>query len=128
MLSFTILGAPRTKKNHSRLVWAGNRPRVLPSEAHEEWFGPALLMAKSIVNRLHYQSFPITIDVNVCATFYRDRNTGDANGYYQALADLLEKAGVVKNDRQIVSWDGSRLRKDAENPRIEVSIQEVLGD
>ena len=125
MVEFTIPGAPRTKKNHSRIVWSGNRPRLLPSEAHEEWFNAAIWTIKPAIID-HHNSLPIRCDVNVTATFYRDRNTGDANGYYQALADLLEKAGVVENDRQIVSWDGSRLRKDAENPRIEVSIQEVV--
>jgi len=126
--TFTIPGAPRTKKNHSRIVWAGNRPRLIPSAAHEEWYNAALWEIKRALRLHDFVALPIACDVNVQATFYRDRNIGDANGYYQALADLLEKACVLKNDRQIVSWDGSRLKKDAENPRIEVSIQEVPGD
>lgn len=61
-------------------------------------------------------------NLNCCALFYRDRLTGDAVGYYQALADALEEAGIVENDRLIVSWNGSQLLKDAKNPRIEVSL------
>jgi hypothetical protein len=57
--------------------------------------------------------------------FYRDAERGDAVGYYQGLADLLEKRGVVANDRLIMSWDGSRLLKDSANPRVELTLEEV---
>ena len=66
-----------------------------------------------------------TVPVNVSAAFYRDKLTGDAVGYYQALADALEEGRIVENDRLIVSWDGSRLLKDAKNPRIELEITEA---
>jgi glycine/D-amino acid oxidase-like deaminating enzyme len=65
---------------------------------------------------------PIAYPVNCRAIFYRDANRGDAVGYYQGLADVLEKAGVVINDVCITTWDGSRLRKDAANPRVEVEL------
>jgi hypothetical protein len=65
--------------------------------------------------------------VNCEARIYRDRNTGDAVGYYQAIADTLEKIGIVENDRLIVAWDGTRLLKDAENPRVEVTLSAVAG-
>ena len=70
---------------------------------------------------------PATIErrVNVAATFYRDALRGDATGYYQALADLLQAAGIVANDVLCVSWDGSRLAKDAQRPRIEVVLTDV---
>lgn len=87
---------------------------------------------------------PIVGDIAVRATFYRDRSSGDLLGYEQALADFLQEpiyrmdkktgkpkiardgAGVIRDDVQIVSWDGSRLMKDAANPRIEVAIEVVL--
>jgi len=31
----------------------------------------------------------------------------------------------VENDRLIVSWDGSRLLKDRDNPRVEIEITEA---
>lgn len=65
--------------------------------------------------------------LNCAAIFYRDAERGDAVGYYQALADILQKAGVVADDKWIVCWDGSRLKKDSKNPRVEVTITEVLG-
>jgi len=41
----------------------------------------------------------------------------------QAVADALEHAGVVVNDRLIVSWDGSRLSKDAVRRRVELEVE-----
>lgn len=39
------------------------------------------------------------------------------------MRDWLQRAGVLANDRQIASWDGSRLDKDASRPRVEVAIE-----
>jgi hypothetical protein len=38
-LTFRLFGAPRTKKNHSRLKWAPKKKRtvLVPSAAYEEW-------------------------------------------------------------------------------------------
>ena len=60
--------------------------------------------------------------VNMTALIYREKNVGDALNYLEAIADALERAGVVKNDRLIVSFDGSRLLKDADRPRVEVVL------
>ena len=65
---------------------------------------------------------PIAASVSCSAIFYRDADRGDLVGYMQGLADLLEKRGILKNDRQIVSWDGSRLALDRDNPRVEVLL------
>lgn len=66
--------------------------------------------------------------LNCAAIFYRDANRGDAVGYYQWLADALESAGVLSNDKWIVQWDGSRLAKDAKRPRIEVTLTALVGE
>lgn len=89
-----------------------------------------------------YPWIPIREPVNCMAIFYRQKNIGDAVGFYQALADLLEicqdckqkkrkcqcyqfGARVLDDDKWIVSWDGSRLSKDKDNPRIEVLLTDV---
>lgn len=119
---FIVYGAPRTKKTSNRIVRAGRRRYVLPSEPHQRWFCSALPQLKAQWRRL-----PLSVPVGVRAIFYRDRAAGDLCNYMQALADALERAGVVKNDRLIGSWDGSRLRKDAARPRIEVTIADLEG-
>lgn len=134
--TFTITGAPRTKKTHGRIIKlrGSGRPKLLPSEAHEAWFANAMTQVVLIQRHLITQGLTQAIDkpVAVAALFYRERDSGDLCGYLQALGDFLQEprlkprrngAGIIKDDSQIVSWDGSRLRKDADSPRIEVEVQ-----
>ena len=65
--------------------------------------------------------------VNCRALIYRDALRGDAVGFYQAVGDLLQLAGVVVNDKYLVSWDGSRLLKDSARPRVELELT-TLGE
>jgi hypothetical protein len=142
---FTVFGAPRTKKTSNRIVRFGKAKeftRILPSEAHEEWFKRAMTQAPIIKRGLLDAGFelPLVGNYNARVLFYRDAQTGDTCGYYQAIADFLQEptwgkngrmtrngAGVLKDDKQIRSWDGSRLRKDAATPRIEVTL-ELIGE
>jgi hypothetical protein len=129
-MRFVIVGPPRTKKTSNRIVRVGRFRKILPSEAHERWFKTALPQARIHAARMRlaagddYEPYE---PVNVKATFYRDAERGDAVGYYQALADLLERSGIVKNDRLIRSWDGSRLAVDKRDPRIEFEITPAQG-
>lgn len=113
--TLTVLGAPRTKKTSNVLARAGARRVVLPSAAWRKW-------AKSAVVLIWSPGCPVTVPVNCAAVFYRDADRGDAVGYYQGLADLLEARGVVANDRLLVSWDGSRLAVDRARPRVEIVL------
>lgn len=145
---FTIPGACRTKKTSNRIVQIkgknGGRgfTKILPSEAHEAWYAAAMLWAPQICRELEAGGLrlPITAPVEVEAIFYRDRESGDLLGYEQALADWMQAdrwtkpqpgkrtklirkgAGIIDDDKMIVSWDGSRLAKDAARPRIEVTV------
>ena len=129
MIAFTIAGAPRTKKTHNNAHRTGapcrccgmrrGHLRVGPSPQYVAWAETftAEVLRQRLVLKL---SGPLTVR----ALFYRDRAIGDLTGYLQALGDALQKAGVIENDRQILSWDGSRLLKDAAHPRVEVEIGE----
>ena len=120
-----LMAPPRTKKNSGQFVSIGKgekkRTIILPSKAYREW-------EKQVLGEAKKQAGSLAIDypVNARVIFYRERATGDAVGYYQAIADVLQKAGVLKDDRYIVSWDGSRLAKDAVKPRVEVELTEAL--
>ena len=122
LITFTIPGAPRTKKNHSRIVRGLKFPKLLPSPEFTAW-NQCAQMHLARLRAATKIRLPITELVNVRALFYREALTGDAVGYYQALADALEEARILDNDRQCVSWDGSRLLKDAANPRIEITLE-----
>jgi Holliday junction resolvase RusA-like endonuclease len=50
----------------------------------------------------------------------------DLIGLLQATSDILEKSGILENDRLIDDYDGSRIMGlDKQNPRVEIEISEV---
>ena len=119
-MKLTLHGAPRTKKNHGFRTKQGHQ---MPSAAYSAWdFTAQMQLAKW---RAENSGWPLVGPVNVSALFYREAFVGDAVGFYQALADTLEKGLIVTNDRLIISWDGSRLLKDADSPRVEIEITEA---
>ena len=128
-LTFTIYGTPRTKKNSGRRKYSFRQKRTfnVPSEAYETWAaiaGKSLPLIRQIVDDAGI-GLPIAADVNCAALIYRHADVGDAVGFQQGLADWLENAGILKNDVQIRTWDGTRLLKDATMPRIEVTLDEL---
>lgn len=120
-MRLVIYGPPRTKKNSSRIVKVGRGLRIIPSKAQVTW-------AKGAVVQLadQWRRPPFTQPVHVAATFFCERNVGDLINYAQALADALQAAGVVSDDKYIESWDGTRLSKDAANPRVELTIEPLV--
>ncbi len=128
---FIIYGPPRTKKTSNRIVQirakGGGRgfTKILPSKAHEVWHREAMKQAMLVKTELRLAGvdLPLVGTLNLRAMFYRERLAGDATGFYQAIADLLQDTQIIVNDSQIASWDGSRLRKDAAEPRIECFIE-----
>jgi hypothetical protein len=119
IITFTIHGAPRTKKNHGRTVTVRGKPLHLPSDAYTAWDRSAQFLLIPVRRQLGQ---PIAEPINCAALFYREAAIGDAVGYYQALADTPQKARIVVDDRLIVSWDGSRMLKDEKHPRVEVAL------
>ena len=100
---FSIPGPPRTKKTSSRIVTIpgkkdaeGNRgkgfTKILPSEAFEDWLEAAVLQGARIRMELQQQGarLPFRIPVALRMLFYRDRETGDLNGFEQAVCDALQ--------------------------------------
>jgi hypothetical protein len=147
--TITITGIPRTKKNNSVMV---NATTIIPSRAWREWArlaeirvapGPLTgyigtpppppgfgllfgvrgtwVWAAGVVRAM----LP-SIPYNCRALVFRDREVGDAVGFYQAIGDLLQQRGVLANDRFIRQWDGSRLQKDANRPRVELELSPIV--
>jgi Holliday junction resolvase RusA-like endonuclease len=99
-------------------------PKLLPSEAYLEWEAAALQQCIRIKRELARAgvSLPVVALVSIEAHIYRETNTGDTAGYIQAIGDMLQKAEIIKDDRQIEDFDGTRRFKDAINPRVEIFI------
>lgn len=114
---------PRTKKNHSRIIPGMRHPILLPSKAYKDWEKGCIRSLTPVLYEMRQQGLlGLTDFVNCEAKIYRDRNVGDTNGYTQAIGDMLEKVGIIANDRQIESWDGTERLKDAALPRLELVI------
>lgn len=139
-IRIVIPGAPRTKKTSNRVFRIGNFNKVLPSEAYVEWMEVAMRMVPDIKRwaRENSVELPFKGQVWVKAIFYCENMIlGDLVGYEQGLGDFLQSrrmnkkgtklihdgAGIITDDKHIASWDGSRVRVDKQNPRVEVEIR-----
>lgn len=130
-VSLRVVGAPRTKKNHGTVVWRmrkGKRHKYhVPSAAWSKWVVTAHIVGNHGEGCDEYEWPPIghTLPAqpyNCAAVIYRDADRGDTVGYMQGLADLLEKRGVLVDDKHIRTWDGTRLEIDPKNPRVELTL------
>ena len=114
--------APRTKKNHSRVVMRGKYPKVLPSEQFEEF------QEDCFPYLYQYRGLKIDYQINLKCTFYQDANrVVDLCGYLQAIQDILVHYEILKDDniRIVQSVDGSRVFTDKQSPRVEIEIERL---
>lgn len=122
--SFTILGPPATKKNSPRIFKRrGGQRFVAPSAASMSWTATAIVQLMSQLRLRGGRT--INRPVSVRALIYRVRRSGDLDNFLSATGDALQRAGVIKNDSQIESWDGSRKLIDRKNPRVELTLTEM---
>ena len=120
----TLPGSIRSKKNSKRIFARGKMKTVLPSKAYLEWEKKA---RKSVNHQLLgsvYANRLLSVPLHVNAKIYFKGQQPDLSGCLESIGDCLE--GIIwENDKQIVSWDGSRLIPDKKNPRTEIIIGEL---
>lgn len=120
---FVLPGAPRTKKNHGKVVKRGKRKFHVPSDQFTEWQAGCL---EHVLNN-KVLVLGLELPVRCTALFYRDALRGDMSGFHEGLGDVLQHCGIIVDDVLIEDWDGSRRLKDAANPRTVVTLT-VLGE
>lgn len=121
MIKFTIDLPPKTKKNHSQIIYKYGRPILLPSKQYIEY-------EKACANYMPKMINTIGIPVNVQALYYMPtRRRVDLINLHSALHDVLVHYKIVTDDNSniIVSTDGSKVLYDKERPRTEVIITPV---
>lgn len=120
VIQFTINLPPITKKNHQQIIRVKGRPMVIPSKQYRQYekdCGPFLPAME-----------PINEPVNVKAVYYMPtRRRVDLCNLHEALCDILVHYGIVEDDNSkiVATMDGSRVEYDKENPRTEVTIEEI---
>lgn len=138
-MKLTIFGQPITKKNSQNafaicpkncpgqqanliIKRMGNKPQrpiinLLQSDAYRTY-------EKKVKKQLSLTAYkPISGPVSVKALYYlATARTPDLSNLIAATHDLLEGCGVIINDSQIKSVDGSRIMGKDPDPRVEVEI------
>lgn len=125
VVELVIPGRPITKKNHQRIITnrRTGRPQVIQSKDYEAYEQACLWALKKY--RVHFSG-----PVKLTARYWMPdrRSWPDLVGLLQATCDILEKAGIIEDDRNVVSVDGSEIAGiDRENPRVEIKIWQVEG-
>lgn len=120
IITFFIPGRPATKKTGQRIVRCGKFTKILPSKAYCEYEEWCLVYLKQIK-----EQFTGRISIKAIWKMPDRRSWPDWTGLAQATGDILEKAGIIENDRLIEHWDGSRIVIDKNNPGVEITITEI---
>ena len=122
MLTYTIYGPPRTKKNSQQIRrTAAGRPFVAPSKAFVEYERSCLAQIKTPYR-------PLSAPVNVkCVYYMPTKRRVDLTNLLEATDDILVKAGVLADDcaAVVAGHDGSRVLLDRQRPRVEIEITEM---
>lgn len=119
MIKIIINEECRTKKNSSRIVVAGNRKMLLPSKQYLEFEKACKPYLK-----------PLKIDfaINLKCIFYmKTRRKVDLPNLLNSICDVLVKHQVITDDNKdiVAGFDGSRVKYDKENPRIEIKMEKL---
>ena len=128
-MKITIYGPPITAKNSINLVDIGKqcpccrrkaKSIPLPSTAFKRY-------EKAVKEQL--RGIPYTMllgPVHVKAEYYMaTARMPDLVNLMEATHDILEHCGIIENDRQIKSVDGSRIMGKDPEPRVEITIEEM---
>jgi len=119
IIKFKIPVTPVTKKNSQRVVKVNNRVLILPSAKYVDFENRIIKYVKEL------KYCEINTPISLCAVFYMPtRRRVDLTNLLEAIDDALVKAGILADDNCtiIVSHDGSRVKYDKSNPRIEITI------
>lgn len=125
-VSFTLPLKPVTKKNSGQIVIRGSYPILLPSKQYmqfEKDSAPYFRKVKLQTDVIHYP-------VNVKCHFYMETHRRvDLCNLLNAVDDAMVASGLVLDDNRdiIAAHDGSRVYFDKDRPRIEITIEEMIG-
>lgn len=121
---YTIPLPPVTKKNSQRILV--NRktgmPFIAPSSAYKHY-------EEQAINFLAPKpKTPLAGRCRVATVFYmKTRRKCDVSNCLEAAHDLLVKGRILADDNYTIieSVDGSRVKYDKDNPRTEITIEEL---
>lgn len=126
LLKLILYGDPRSKKNSQRIARMGNgRPIIMPSKQYKDY---EALCLKQITGKHRQQ---IDTPSNVRMVYYmRTRRRVDLTNLQEATLDILVHGGVLADDncKIAAAYDGSCVKHDKLNPRVEIEIVPWIGE
>jgi len=127
VISLTIYGQPVSKKNSMQMARTKTgRFFPVPSAPYRRWMTLAKRQIQGDIAAC-YSQLPITAPVHLKILAYRHtKRKIDLSNIYAAVEDMLQKYGVLKDDAQVESHDGSRKFYGVakEVARVEIEIKE----
>jgi hypothetical protein len=124
LLSFSIPKRPATKKTSQRIVRRGGFSRILPSIQYEEYEAHCTQYCEAAWKALGNAPMDFGVKIVLQAFMPSWGGMPDHCGILQSLGDILEKHGVLSNDK-FIEWaspDSHWFTIDKANPRVEMSI------
>lgn len=121
-----LRGKPITKKNSQEIVLIGpphkKRPIIVPSRKYKEYEESCLVQITGD-KRLNID-YPVNVR---CVYFMQTHQRVDLTNLLEATDDILVAAKVLADDRSTIlhSHDGSRVKYDKRDPRVEIEITEA---
>lgn len=114
MTKIVLVGNPIPKKNSMIKTPTG----LIQSKEFQAYETDCLWQLKSVRDR--YQEGQYWVK---CHYYRGDGRRVDLTNLLAATHDILQKAGIIDDDRHIISLDGSRMKPaDKKNPRTEIRI------
>lgn len=115
MIEFTIIGEVPSKKNNYRINKNGGFYQGKQKEIDD------LLLQLNVV-RNKYTGLPLKSDcrLNLCVW---GSNRKDLNNQIVTICDVLEKSGIIENDRSIKQIEAEKII-DNKDPRVIIELYE----
>lgn len=126
LTQFTIYGQPHVKKNNQKTVWTGRYFKKIDTPAYKEWHNEALKQLKLCKLPAQIINEPVNMQ---CIFYMKTKGRVDLSALYEGIQDTLVEFGVLTDDYWgiVAGHDGSRVRFDKENPRMEIIITKMSG-
>ena len=125
-IELTYVGRPITKKNSSQIFRTkSGQPFITPSAQYKQYEHDCIWQTPPRA-RISV-SEPVSVK---CIYYLPTHAKTDLCNLLGATCDILIKAGVIEDDnsRIVVAHDGSRVRYDKNNPRVEITITDMEGE
>lgn len=121
-MNFTILGEPCSKANSRIMIVNKGKRRCIKSAKAQAYVESFLWQAKEINSTLIKGTFPLKGNVKLACTIYYASYRKDLDE--SLIMDCLQKAGILKNDRQIKEKHVYH-RIDKKNPRTQIELYNI---